>query len=186
MDQVEQLVEECKSGNRQAQMEIYRQYYKPMYNTCLRMVSVSADAEDIMQNSFIDAFRSIKSYRGKSPFYYWLRRIVINNAMDHLKNRNPDMFLTDTLPEIPETGDDAEDGSVELQVNAVKNAMDQLHDDYRVILSLYLFEGMDQEEIGDILKLNPGNVRTRLSRARQALISRLSDYSRRTPAGRNK
>jgi RNA polymerase sigma-70 factor (ECF subfamily) len=171
----DELIGRCKAGQRDAQLEIYRQYYRPMYNTCLRIVKISADAEDIMQNSFIDAFRNIRKYRGEAPFNAWLRRIVINNSIRHIKHKSQIIELTDAIPDFAYEPDDYREEFVEMRIEGIKKAMYQIRDEYRIILSLNLFEGMDLEEIGDILKLNPGNVRTRLSRARAALIAELKN-----------
>ncbi len=175
MENLDNLIGRCKAGQNDAQLAIYRQYYRPMYNTCLRIVKISADAEDIMQNSFIDAFRNIRKYRGEAPFNAWLRRIVINNSIRHIRQRIPAVELNDAIPDVVYEPDDYREEFVEMRIEGIKKAMDQIRDDYRIILSLNLFEGMDLEEIGDILKLNPGNVRTRLSRARAALVAQLKN-----------
>lgn len=173
MDQDDLLVEGCKAGNQQAQMEVYRKYYHRIYNTCLRIVSNSNDAEDLMQNSFIDAFNKIKYYKGPSAFAGWLKRIAVNNAIDHLARRSIHVENIDQLHDIAEYQDENEE-MIELKVEQVKRAMNNLLTDYRVILSLNLFEGYDHEEIGQILKLSQANVRTRISRAKQALIKNIN------------
>lgn len=169
MDQDDFLVQGCKAGNRQAQMELYRKYHHRVYNTCLRMVCIPEDAEDLMQNSFIDAFDRIKSYKGPSAFAGWLKRIAVNNAIDHLNRKKLSLEQIDHFPDITETVDESEE-IIEWKVDQIKRAMHSLIPDYRVILSLYLFEGFDQEEIGQILRLSQANVRTRISRARHSLI----------------
>ncbi len=169
MDQDDLLVEGCKAGNRQAQMELYRKYNHQVYNTCLRMVCNPADAEDLMQNSFIDAFNRIRSYKGPSAFAGWLKRIAVNNAIDHLTRRRIPGENPEQLPDIAEYHDESEE-YIEWRVEQVKRAMNSLIPDYRVILSLNLFEGYDHEEIGQILHLSQSNVRTRISRAKQSLI----------------
>ncbi|MFH1118876.1 MAG: RNA polymerase sigma factor [Bacteroidota bacterium] len=169
MDQDDLLVEGCKAGNRQAQMEVYRKYSHRVYNTCLRMVCNPADAEDLMQNSFIDAFNRIKSYKGPSAFAGWLKKIAVNNAIDHLTRRRIQGENLEQLPDIAEYLNESED-YIEWRVDQVKRAMNHLIPDYRVILSLNLFEGYDQEEIGQILRLSQANVRTRISRAKHALV----------------
>jgi len=174
MDQDDILVEGCKAGNQQAQIGVYRKYFQQVYNTCLRIVKNPADAEDLMHNSFIDAFNRIKSYKGPSAFAGWLKKIAVNNAIDSLAKRKQPGESLEILPDIAD--DDASDSEefVELRVEQIKKAMNSIITEYRVILSLYLFEGYDYEEIGQILEISQANVRTRISRAKQSLIKHIS------------
>jgi len=174
MDQDNNLVEGCKAGDRQAQIDLYRKYYHQVYNTCLRLVCNSADAEDLMQNSFIDALGKIKTYKGVGSFAGWLRKIAVNNCLDYLAKRKLTDSLPETMPEIPDQSDDEESAYIEFRVEQIKKAMSNIIDDYRIILSFYLFEGYDHEEIGQILSISQQNVRTRISRAKHALIRQIS------------
>jgi RNA polymerase sigma-70 factor (ECF subfamily) len=170
MDQVDHLVEECKSGSQRAQIEIYRLYHKQVFNTCLRLVCNKVDAEDMMQNAFIDALTNISRYKGPDTFAGWIKRIAVNNCIDFLKKRKIEPESREMLPDLAEEQSEAEEYELKLKVETVKAAMNEIHSDYRIILSLHLFEGMDNEEICLILKLKEGNVRTRLSRAKKALL----------------
>ena len=84
-----QLIANCKKGDQKAQLEIYKLYYKAMYNSALRILKNQADAEDVMQDSFLDAFTRIQLYREEGSFGGWLKRIVINNAMDFIRKQKP-------------------------------------------------------------------------------------------------
>lgn len=170
MDQDDILVEGCKAGNQQAQIGVYRKYYRQVYNTCLRIVNNTADAEDLMQNSFIDAFNRIKSYKGPSAFAGWLKKIAVNNAIDHLAKKKPHEEIHEYLPEIADYSETESEEFIEYRVELIKKAMNEIHEEYRIILSLCLFEGYDHEEIGQILNISQANVRTRISRARQSLL----------------
>src|SRR5512133_717518 len=79
------LIDKCRRGNRMAQEEIYRLYYKAMYNTCLRMLNDKVEAEDVMQDAFLTAFLKMDQYRGEMSFGSWLKRIVINKSIDVLR-----------------------------------------------------------------------------------------------------
>ena len=87
------LVEACKRGDQKAQFELYRLYNAAMYNTTLRIVGDSDDAEDVMQEAFLKAFTKLDSYRGEVSIGAWLKRIVINKALDFLKNIEPPVKL---------------------------------------------------------------------------------------------
>lgn len=144
-----------------------------MYNTCLRILNNSAEAEDVMQESFLIAFREIRNYTGEGSFGGWLRRIVVNNAIDALKKKREYATLNDDIPEDWKEPFD-ESTNVEYQIAEIKKVVQELPDAYRVILSLYLFEGYDHDEIAMILNISNGTSRTRYSRARQRLVSLLS------------
>lgn len=173
MDQEALLVEGCKAGNQQAQIAVYKKYNHLIYNTCLRIVCVSADAEDLMQNSFIDAFNKIKSYKGPSAFAGWLKKIAVNNSIDYLAKRRTKNEKLELLPEIADENGAEDEEFIEYRVELIRRAMGIINTEYRVILALYLFEGYDHEEIGQILSLSQANVRTRISRAKRALLKEI-------------
>jgi len=81
------IVEACKQGKRTAQFELYRLYAKAMHNICLRMVRNELDAEDLLQNSFIDVFSKMHTFQYKSSIGAWIKRIVVNNCINFLKKR---------------------------------------------------------------------------------------------------
>jgi len=173
MDHDALLVEGCKAGNQKAQIGVYKKYNHLIYNTCLRIVCVSADAEDLMQNSFIDAFNRIKTYKGPSAFAGWLKRIAVNNSIDYLAKRRPVAEKLELLSEIADYNDAAEEEFIEYRVELIKKALEIIIPEYRLILALHLFEGYDHEEIGEILKISQANVRTRMSRAKKALLKEI-------------
>ena len=96
---IEQLVQQCKSGNQNAQLEVYNRYYKAMYNTAVRIVKDSFEAEDIMQDSFLTAFTKLDSLKEAVTFGSWLKRIVINNSIYHFNKSNKynEVALDDVL-----------------------------------------------------------------------------------------
>ena len=170
----DELIRKCRENDRDAQFELYRKYYRQMYNTSLRIVNNTAEAEDIMQDSFLDAFRKIGDYTGEGNFGGWLRRIVVNNSLDTLKKRKQEIALNIEDIEIPDQ-DDQPLENVEYRIEEIKKALTLLPEDYRVIISLFLLEGYDHEEISGILNISYAASRTRYSRARQKLISTLSE-----------
>lgn len=171
-----ELIEGCKKNNRKAQMRVYELYYKAMFNTSYRIVNNSTEAEDIMQDSFIDAFRKIETFKGTGSFGMWLKRIVINKSLDYLRKNKPILSLDETeieLEDITET-DDSYAENVFYQMEAIKDSMDKLPENYRIILSLYLLEGYDHQEIAQVLGISYNNVRARYTRAKQSLITMIN------------
>jgi RNA polymerase sigma-70 factor (ECF subfamily) len=169
------LLDSCKEGDQKAQFQIYKLYYKAMYNTSLRIVSDTMEAEDVMQESFLAAFEKIDTYSGTVSFGAWLKKIVINRSLDALNKRKAvfeDIELHAGIrDETPEESFRNEE--IDVKVEAVKEAIEKLPDGYRVILSLYLLEGYDHDEIADIMNINSSTSRSQLSRAKQRLIVEL-------------
>lgn len=137
-----------------------------MYNICLRMVGSQVEAEDVMQESFLNAFTKIDSYQGIVSFGAWLKTIVINRSLDYLKKRK--VKFEELNEKIPEDEPEKFDIS-EIQMEKLKNAIQQLPDGYRVVLTLYLLEGYDHEEIAQILGITNVSSRSQYMRAKLKL-----------------
>jgi len=161
------LIDDCKRGNRDAQFRLYKIYYKSMYNTSLRIVASAVEAEDIMQEAFLSAFSKIDSYEGKVSFGAWLKKIVVNRSLDYLKKRRV------KFEEIDERLADEEASPMmeirEVDMEKLKKAVMLLPEGYRVVLSLYLLEGYDHDEIAQILDISAVASRTQLLRAKRKL-----------------
>jgi RNA polymerase sigma factor (sigma-70 family) len=171
----QELIDACKTGDRKAQFEIYKRYYKAMFNTSLRIVNDTAEAEDIMQESFLDAFQRLDSYTGEGSFGSWLKRIVINRSLDCLRKAKDTVSLEDSDLDIADTDDENREEEIRFQVDEIKRAIAKLPDEYRVVLSLFLLEGYDHEEISQVLNITNQLSRTRYSRARQKLLGILKE-----------
>ena len=171
----DELVAKCKNGDVQSYEMLYRQYAKPMFNTSLRIVNNTSDAEDVLQESFASAFRFLDRFDYSSTFGAWLKRIVVNKSINALRARKFAFAEIEevSLNESPETEEFDED-SVRLKVEEIRNAMKLLPNGYRAVLSLYLFEGYDHEEISEILNISTSTVRTQYHRARQKLLQLLN------------
>jgi len=169
------LLDGCKTGDQKAQFQIYKLYYKAMYNTSLRIVNDTMEAEDIMQESFLSAFEKIDTYSGTASFGAWLKKIVVNRSLDSLNRKKAVFEDIDSHTGIrDDSGDDsARYEELDSRVEEVKEAIERLPDGYRIILSLYLLEGYDHDEIAEILSINSSTSRSQLSRAKQKLISEL-------------
>jgi RNA polymerase sigma-70 factor (ECF subfamily) len=169
------LLDGCKVGDQKAQFQIYKLYYKAMYNTSLRIVNDSMEAEDIMQEAFLSAFEKIDTYSGTVSFGAWLKKIVINRSLDALGKRKA--VFEDIESHVGIRDDSPEDSlrkeEIDVRIGEVKDAIEKLPDGYRVILSLYLLEGYDHDEIAEILKISSSTSRSQLSRAKQKLVKEL-------------
>lgn len=167
------LVQRCLAGHAEAQRQFYQKYAKAMFNTCLRMLNNSEDAEDALQDAFVLAFRNLRTFKGDAPVGAWLKRIVINTCLAELKKQKSTFLLS--MAHLPERHLKAEENtnSDSLRVNAevkrVKKALTQLPDGFRVVLSLYLFEGYNHKEIGAILGISENTSKSQYARAKKKL-----------------
>ena len=172
----QRLIEACSKGDQKAQFEIYRRYHAAMYNTTLRIVGDPDDAEDVMQEAFLKAFTRMKTYRGEVRFGAWLKKIVINQALDFLRMRKDHIPLEEVgEPEDlrGETEDEAGEQEMRLEVEAIRKAISALPEGYRIVLSLILLEGYDHEEVSTILKISNATSRTQYHRAKKKLLELL-------------
>ena len=169
------LVVECKQGSKKACYELYRLYSKAMLNVAFRIVGNIAEAEDVLQEAFVDAFSKLKDFRQDTTFGLWLKQIVVNRSINMLRKRKMELvdMESDQLENIPdEEFEDDED--VQYQAARVKDAIKQLPEGYRLVISLYLLEGYDHEEIGQILNISENTSRTQFLRAKRKVIEILN------------
>jgi len=171
------LIDGCRDGDQKAQFQVYKLYYKAMYNTSLRIVNDSMEAEDVMQEAFLSAFEKINTYSGTVSFGAWLKRIVVNRSLDVLGRRKAIFEELDSHTGIrDDSNEDAEQmEDTETRVEEVKAAIERLPEGYRVILSLYLIEGYDHDEIAEMLNISSSTSRSQLSRAKQKLVSEMKN-----------
>lgn len=163
------VVERCRLGDRKAQHELYKLYGKAMYNVALRITNNRAEAEDALQEAFLNAFQQIGHFKGDSTFGLWLKKIVVNQALAGVRKRKLEWAPLDghDPAEMPEN-DGGQD--TELQIETVRRAIQLLPEGYRVVLSLYLLEGYDHQEIGEILRISESTSKSQYSRAKQKLL----------------
>lgn len=169
LDIHEDLIARCRTGDRDAHYRIYKLYSKAMFNVGFRITRNEADAEDVLQEAFISAFRNLESYRGDATFGAWLKRIVVNKAINVLNKKKHE-----TIPDDNEQWDIAEEEAPPeyregLTVDRVRNGIERLPDGYRTVLSLYLLEGYDHQEIGEILGISESTSKSQLNRAKAKL-----------------
>lgn len=140
------------------------------------MVNTEEDAEDLLQNSFVDVFKNLNKFRFQSAIGAWIKRIVVNNCINFLKKKRlqftelEDRHAAIPFAELPSP----DENDSPLQVNAIKAALFQLPDGYRVVFSLYAMEGYDHQEIAEVLGISVATSKSQYSRAKQKLRALLS------------
>jgi len=160
------LIEGCKQQKRKAQLQLYKAYCDAMFIVANRYVKDKYVAEDVMQEAFIKAFKNIDKFKGEVTFGSWLKRIVINQSIDELKKQklmgvslNEEILnvVDDTIWEVEE----------HISTEMILEAINKLKDKYRLVLSLFLIEGYDHNEISQILGISEVASRTQLSRGKK-------------------
>ncbi|MDR1403461.1 MAG: RNA polymerase sigma factor [Tannerellaceae bacterium] len=167
---IDKLIEKCRRGNRYAQLALYERYARKLYMACLRIVGNAPEAEEAMQDSFLKVFIRLDQYQDGQCFEAWIHRIAIHTAIDYVRRHTQEweeLSSNYAEPAEEETGDDADTAYTVAQI---KEAAKKLPAGYRVVLSLYLFEGYDMEEISSILHIKPASVRTQYMRAKRKLF----------------
>lgn len=164
-----ELADRCTRGDREAQAEIYELYYKAMYNSALRILNDAYAAEDIMHEAFISAFSNAHAYRGEVSLGAWLKRITVNKSINELKRQRRALTLVSELQDdhVDEMAGDA--APPQWTPAQVYQAMQALPDGYRVIVSLFLIEGYDHEEISRIMGISASTSRSQYTRGRKKL-----------------
>ncbi|MBY0432532.1 MAG: RNA polymerase sigma factor [Cyclobacteriaceae bacterium] len=161
------LIDRCRQGDQEAHYQLYKLYSRTMYNVGFRIVNDREEADDVLQEAFISAFRNLDHYRGDATFGSWLKRIVVNKAINVLKGRK-----TERLPD-DEKFDVAEEVWTEEEfpftVDQVRQAIESLPDGYRSVLSLYLLEGYDHGEIAEIMGITESTSKSQFNRAKKKL-----------------
>ena len=171
----------CEQGDPRAQLQVYDNYSRGMYHVALRIVKDPAEAEDVMQESMITAFNKMSQWNREATFGSWLKRIVINNSLSLLRKKNK--METVAYEEVAyhiESQADEEQIDMEnagMTAKKVLHIMNKLKDNYRQILTLHLIEGMDNEEICEIMKISNAMCRTTISRAKESLRTKIKAHA---------
>jgi len=161
-----EIIEKSKKGNSKAQYQLYQLYAKAMLNTCYRMMNSQAEAEDMLQEAFTEAFMKLHTFRYESTFGAWLKRIVVNKCINEIKRRKTDLNFVEDITVFSERKEDDEI-NVGLSVKDIKKATESLPDGSRMIFSLYLLEGYDHREIAQILNVSESNSKSQYMRAKR-------------------
>jgi RNA polymerase sigma factor (sigma-70 family) len=168
----QELIGLCLRGDRVAQYRLYKQYSRSMYNLCLRMISDRSEAEDILQEAFEKVFRELPSFRGQSTLGAWLRRIVINQCLNHIRKQRP-VFETLDDQELP--ADEEQDVDLsEITADEINESIMRLPAGARVVCVLHLLEGFRHAEISGLLGISESTSKSQYRRSISLLQQRLT------------
>ena len=167
------IIQACLGGDRTAQEQLYRLYAKNMLNSAYRIVHNEEDARDILQESFIKAFRNLDKFRFDSSFGSWLKTIVINTSLNHIKKKKINL-INDGEKVLSYYASEEENNQLEeqeLELALAKKALMQLSPGYRSIVTLYLIEGYQHKEIAEILDISLSTSLSQYKRGKEKLKS---------------
>ena len=171
-----QLVEGCKNGSQIAQKQVFDGMRRILFSICLRYADNQDEAQDILQNGFIKVFKNINNFNGDGSFEGWIKRIVVNTAIDNYRRKKVkpvtvDSELTDRIG----AGLEDEELSIyeRVPIQRVLDAVQELSPVYKMVFNLYVMEGYNHNEIAEMLEISVGTSKSNLSKARLNLRKKL-------------
>ena len=170
----QRLVEKSLGGDTRSQYSLYQKYAGAMYYTCFHLMQNKEDAEDMLQESFSQAFRKLDRFRFESSFGTWLKRIVVNTCINELKRVKTELQFEENLQDVAEVPESAEFMN-QLKIEDVKEAMNILPQGSRLVFQLYLLEGYDHVEISEILDVSVSNSKSQYMVAKRKVKEYLKD-----------
>ena len=169
------VIDGCIAGERRSQQRVYELFYGKMMSVCLRYTKNHDQAKDILQDGFIKVFRNLAKFNRDGSFEGWVRRIMVNTAIDHFRRARHSYLLLgedrrmDEFEDLAEEEDNEVDETMELKPADVINAMQKLTPAYRTVFNLYVFEEMTHKEIAETLDINIGTSKSNLAKAKNNL-----------------
>ena len=169
--QLQKLIEGCIQGDRRSQQKIYELHYGKMLAVCRRYAKDHDEANDLLQDGFIKVFTKLEKYNNAGSFEGWIRRIIVNNAIDQFRKKKHDFLLTDSehLIADEERFDIEDEGFYNIQAQDIVDAMQQLSPAYRTVFNLYVMENYPHKEIAEMLDISVGTSKSNLAKAKQNL-----------------
>lgn len=172
----QKLVRDCLRGKLPAQRQLYELFAKEMLGVCYRYTRSIRDAEDVLQEGFVKVFHNLGQYKQEGELGAWIRRIMVNTALNFLKrNRKYQKEMYFTQEYLHPVADD--DPEIRIQAKELADLIRQLPQGYQVIFNLYAVEGYSHVEIGELLGISDGTSRSQYSRARNLLITWIQNLS---------
>lgn len=163
-----QLARQCIRGNAEAQRTLYEMFKVPMFRLCLRYAHNRQTAEDMLQDGFIVAFRDLKQYKGKGALGGWIRKVMVNVALQHIRKHSK-LFAVEELDSAYHLASKNESIYDQLGVKELTLLIQQLPDGYRMVFNLYVVEGYPHKEIATLLGISESTSKSQLFKAKAQL-----------------
>jgi RNA polymerase sigma factor (sigma-70 family) len=178
MQNDEILIAGCKDGNRSSQKALYEKYNSLLMGICYRYSKNFTDAEDILQETFIKIFSSIKQFRNEGSFEGWMRRIAVTTALNYMnqnKHIRESLAIESMAYEVPQQSEEA---SIRLNGKDLMDCIQSLPDGFRTVLNLHAVEGYSHRQIADMLQISESTSRSQYSRAKVLLAMRILEQNK--------
>lgn len=166
------LIEKCKNHDTNAQSELYKRFSRKMFSLCLKYSRNRAEAEDVLQDSFLTIYEKIEQYQYKGAFEGWMKRIVINTALQRYRGQSVLNIVDEAKIEDINISVESDDLSIDFLLNCIQ----ELPDRYRLVFNLYVLDGYSHKEIAKMLEITTGTTKSNLARARTILRDKIETY----------
>ncbi|MGB1242879.1 MAG: RNA polymerase sigma factor [Chitinophagales bacterium] len=164
-----QLIKACMRGDRTAQNQLYKEHKYKMMGVCLRYAKDRAEAEDILQDGFFKVFCDLKQFSGTGPLGAWIRRVMVNTALMHVRKNKNKLFPSVELEKVEHKQASEEDLFSRFRMQALVQMIQRLPDGYRMVFNMYVIEGYSHKEIAKQLDISESTSKSQLSRAKMTL-----------------
>lgn len=171
MENLEQIIEECKAGKQSAQSQLYRAFAPVLYGVCMRYARDETDAEDVLHEGFVTIFNKIGQFAGKGSFEGWMKRIMVNIALERYRKRNRMHTVEDIT--IYDSKNMSEDLYAKINAGELMNLIKELPPRYKMVFNLYAIDGYNHKEIAEKMGIAEGTSKSNLARARKILQDRV-------------
>ena len=172
---LDDIVKSCVKGDRKAQKELYEMFYSKMMGVCYRYTNNAEDARDILQDGFVKVYSNLKKYNFKGSLEGWIRRIMVNTAIDQIRKNKRDPFSIEDDARIQNIEEEipfeVEESNSETLIKAEKavKAIGELSPAYKMVFNLYVIEGYTHKEIAEYLGISEGTSKSNLAKAKLRL-----------------
>lgn len=170
-DTVSSFITAAQNGDNSAFRKLYDLYVNAMYNISYRIVNNKDEAEDVLQESFLKAFQSIRKFDNGNSFGGWLKKVVINSSIDQVRKRRISFVPIDDVTHNLEI----EEENMRFDAETLRACIQELPDNYRVVLTLFLFEDQSHKEIATLLNISEGTSKSHFHRAKKKLLTLLNE-----------
>jgi len=177
LSDIKEIIKGCLEGSRRDQELLYRRHAPKLFGVCLQYSDNDEEARDILQEGFIKIFQNLQNYKHEGSFEGWMRRIVVNTALEKYRARH-NLYRVDDIETINEP--EAEPGNDDyagVQADDLLYIIRNLPPKYRMVFNLYAIEGYSHKEISEMLSISEGTSKSNLSRARGILQKKVSIYT---------
>lgn len=169
----EQLITGCRKGDRTAQKELYELYSPRMLGVCLRYIGDKETARDVLQDGFVKVFSSFGGYKGEGPLGAWIRRIFVNESLEHLRRKTNVYRNTVDIDSIADYSTNEETAVSKLSADDLMHLIQSLPNSLRAVFNLFAIEGYSHKEIAGMLHIEESTSRSQYMRARRWLQNRI-------------